>query len=279
MIKNILFKDKVFKDKKELYFALKDNEETILGLKKASVYKSIDKGQGIFNIPVLPKTHASKVDFKSGFIYPAINSTHWLDSHQDVHIKGCYKRTVKQQQGRVYYIDTHLKGLLPIITRKKHVEMFYDDVEWKLLGKDIEGSTEALFFKIAEEHVKLDYLQLIKEDKELQNSLAMMYKKIGMAIDSKDPAFKENKDLFEKYIDTIANKDQAIKDGIFFPVEELAIMGEGSLCPVVGGSNSATSVIQIENIQAEKSLEQKQEEAERSLQEEQLKELLNKIKI
>ena len=274
MITNILFKDRTFKDKKELFFAMKDNEETIIGLKKSKVYKSIEKGQGICNIPVLPKTLTNKENFEGGFIYPAINSTHWLDSHQDVHIKGCYKRTVKEQQGRVYYIDTHLKGLTNIITRKNNIEMFYDDVDWRLLGKDIKGSTEALFFKMAEENVKAEYLQLIKEDKELQNSLAMVYKNLSMAIDTKDPALKENKETFDEYIETIANKEQAIQDGIFFAVKELGIMGEGSLCPVVGGSNSATSVIQIENKESEKST-QKQEEAEKSLQKKLIINILN----
>lgn len=263
MIRNLIFKDRDFKTKKEFFHALKDNEETIIGLKKSKVYKSIDKGQGIFNIPIVPKVESTKAQFKEGFIYPAINSTHWLDSHQDVHIKGCYTRTVKQQQGKVYYIDTHLKGLSNIITRKNNIEMFYDDVDWRLLGKNIKGSTEALFFKIAEENVKADYLQLIKEDKELQNSLAMRYKNIVMAINTNDSAFKENKEVFDMYIDTIANKEQALEDEIFFAVKELAIMGEGSLCPVVGGSNSATSVIQISS-QSEKSLDQT--EAEKSLQ-------------
>lgn len=266
MIKNVIFKDRVFDNQKALFHALKDNEETIIGLKKAKAYKSIDKGQGISNISVFDKSHTSKASFESGFIYPAINSTHWLDSHQDVHIKGCYKRTVKSQQGKVYYIDTHLKGLSNIITRKNNIEMFYDDVEWNLLGKNIKGTTEALFFKIAEENVKAEYLQLIKEDLELENSLAMMYKDIVMAMDSKDSAFKENKEVFDMYIDTIGNKEQAQRDGVFFAVKELAIMGEGSLCPVVGGSNSATSVIQINNSQSEKSPDNEQSEIEKSLQ-------------
>lgn len=237
------FTDKTFKSKKELFHALKDNEGVIIDLKKSKVYKSIDKGQGLLNLPFADKVTTSKEMFEDGFIYPVINSTHWLDSHQDVHIKGCYTKTVKEQQGNVYYIDSHLKGMSNIIARKKDIEMYVDDVEWFLLGKNMEGSTQSLLFKIAEEKVKSEYLDLIKEDKELQNSFAMRYVKIKMAIDSSDKEFAENRDTFRNYIDQIANKEQAERDGIFFAVEELAIMGEGSLCPVIGGSNSATSVI------------------------------------
>ena len=190
------FSDKTFKSKKELYHALKDNEDLIIDQKKSKVYKSIDKGQGIVNIPIEPKTSANKSQFSEGFIYPVINSTGWLDSHQDVHIKGCYTKSVKEQQGNVYFIDSHLKGVQNIITRKKYIEMFVDDVDWRLLGKSIEGSTQSLVFKIAENKVKPEYLSLIKADRELQNSFAMRYVKIKTAIDSTDKEFQENRDVF-----------------------------------------------------------------------------------
>lgn len=275
MITNAIFGDRVFKSNKELHHSLKNNEPTIIGLKKSTVYKSLDKGQSIRNLSIVPKKTSIKSQYESGFIYAAINSTHWLDSHQDVHIKGCYKRTVKEQQGRVYYIDTHMRGLSNIIAMKSDIEMFYDDVDWRLLGKNIQGSTEALIFKIAEDKVKTEYLNFIQQDKELQNSLAMTYKDIVMAINSNDPEFKENKDAYDRYINTIANKEQAEKDGIFFAVKELAIMGEGSLCPVVGGSNSATSVFQIKDNQNGKPTDQ--EAVEKSLQEQKRKYYLNKI--
>lgn len=237
------FENKSFKNKIELFHALKDNEDIIIDQKKSKIYQSKDKGQGVINFPIYAKSEANKSRFESGYIYPVINSTHWLDSHQDVHIKGCYTKTVKEQQGKVYYIDSHLKGLSNIISTRKNIEMFIDDIEWSLLGKNNYGTTESLLFKIAEDKVKPDYLKLIKEDNDLENSFAMRYIKIKMALDSTDKEFAENRDTFYNYIDSIANKEQATKDGIFFAVEELAIVGEGSLCPVVGGSNSATRVI------------------------------------
>ena len=241
-MKSILFKDRVFESKKDLFHALKDNEDLIIDLKKSMVYKSIDKGQGIINIPMAAKTEADKESYKSGFIYPIINSTHWMDMHDDVHVSGCYSKTVKEQQGKVYYIDSHLKGLSNIIARKQNITMSIRDVDWSMLGKSIEGNTQALVFEIAEENVKAEYLQLIKEDRDLQNSFAMSYVKIRMAVNSTDKAFASNKEVFEKYIGSIANKERAYENDYFFAVEELAIRGEGSLCPIIGGSNSATSV-------------------------------------
>lgn len=244
MIKNRLFSDKVFKDHKDMFHSLKDNEEFIIDVKKSSSYKSIEKGQGILNTPF--KSFSNKEAFENGCLYPVINSTGWLDSHDDVHVKGCYTKTVKEQQGRVYYIDSHLKGLTNIIARKNDIEMFVDDINWNSLGKSVYGSTQSLLFKIKEDAVKSEYLQLIKSDPELENSFAMQYVKITMAMDSKDSAFKENKEAFDYFVQGIANKDQAIKNKMFFAVEELKIIGEGSLCPVIGGSNSATRVLRGE---------------------------------
>ena len=242
-MKHPIFKNREFKSVKDFYHALKDNEQVILDLKKNQVYKSIEKGQGIINVTFEQKQTANKESYQSGFIYPVINSTMWLDNHDDVHITGCYKNTVQHQQGKVYYIDSHLKGMNNIIAKRNAIEMYVDQVEWKKLGKNIDGSTQCLMFKIAEENVKSEYLQLIKEDRDLQNSLAMRYVDIAMAVNTNDSAFKENKELYDELYNKIANKEKAEKNGLFFAVKELAIMGEGSLCPVIGGSNSATSVI------------------------------------
>ena len=246
MIKNRAF-EKSFNSYKELFHALKDNESFLLDQKKNSEYKSINKSQGVKNIPLKFDLMQDKSFYKSNFIYPVINSTGWLDSHDDVHIKGCYDNTVKHQQGKIYYIDSHLKGLTNIISKKKDIVTHIKDIPWTMLGKTLEGETQSLVLEIAEDKVKPEYLDLIKSDPDLENSFAMRYIKIHLAIDTKDSGMKENKEAFDYYVQGIANKDLAETNKMFFAVEELAIMGEGSLCPVIGGSNSATRVITNEN--------------------------------
>lgn len=246
--------NKKYNSIKEFHHYLKDNMEQILDEKKLTVFKSIEKGAGIgftdfgnitgtVDKSVIEK--ANRYGFKNGFIYPVVNSTNWLDSHFDVHAKGCYKKSVKEQQGKVYLIDTHQKGLNNIITRKQDVRMLIKDVDWRLLGKDIDGEVESLVFEIAEHKVRPDALEFIKETPDLENSFAMRYINCHFAIKSNDPAFKEENEVFEEHIGNIANADMAKKYGFFNLVKELAIMGEGSICPVIGGSNSATRVLNI----------------------------------
>lgn len=239
-----------FNDLKALHYYLKDNNNDIIASKKSSVFKSIDKGAGVCFTDFSKNTNnhaekASALGFKNEHIYPVINSTQWLDSHFDVHLKGCYKKTVKEQQGRVYLIDTHLKGISNIITRKDYIKMMVKEVDWRSLGKDIDGTTESLVFEIPEINVRPDALDFIKSTPDLENSFAMRYLNISVAIKSNDPSFKEENELWEENIGNIANSDVAKKYGFFYAVKELAIVGEGSICPVVGGSNSATRTLNV----------------------------------
>lgn len=280
------FLNKKYSSLKEFHHYLKDNMEHILAEKKSTIYKSIEKGGGIGFIDfsnvtgVVDKSIIEKANaygFKKGFIYPVVNSTNWLDSHFDVHLKGCYKKTVKEQQGKVYLIDTHQKGLANILAKKQDVRMLIKDIDWRLLGKDIDGETESLVFEIAEHKVRPDALGFIKETPDLENSFAMRYINCQFAIKSNDPAFKEENEVFEEYIGHIANPEMAKKYGFFNAVKELAIMGEGSICPVVGGSNSATRVLNI--AEPSNHSDKHTEPSEEDTQKESLKKFVSLIKI
>lgn len=241
---------KKFASIKELHHFLKDNNEEIISQKKSTVFKSIDKGAGVSFVDfdnngdeVTEK--ARGYGFKTENIYLVINSTQWLDSHFDVHLKGCYKKTVKEKQGKVYLIDTHLKGLGNILADKSDINLLIKDIDWNLLGKNIEGSTECFLFEIPKLKVRPDALQFMSKTPDLENSFAMRYINASVAIKSNDPAFREENELFDEYIQNIVNPEMANKYGFFYAVKELAIMGEGSICPVIGGSNSATRIIDI----------------------------------
>lgn len=242
--------NKKFASLKELHHFLKDNNEQIISEKKSTVFKSIDKGAGVSFVDFDNNTEAvtekaRSYGFKTENIYPVINSTQWLDSHFDVHLKGCYKKTVKEKQGKVYLIDTHLKGLGNILADKSDITLLVKDIDWNLLGKNIEGSTECLVFEIPKLKVRPDALQFMSKTPDLENSFAMRYINTAVAIKSNDPAFREENELFDEYIQNIVNPEMANKYGFFYAVKELAIMGEGSICPVIGGSNSATRIIDI----------------------------------
>ena len=85
MIKSIEFGKQEFKDKRDLFLALKENKELIISNKKAT-RKEADSVEADYTSENF--TLKSIEGLEKGFIYPVINTTGYLDSHNDVHIKG-----------------------------------------------------------------------------------------------------------------------------------------------------------------------------------------------
>lgn len=243
MIKSHYFPSRTFTSKEELFKALKDSEMDIIEFKTANVYKGCDKSTTI------GKSHNTKeatkgIGFatKENYIYPIISTTRYMDSHDDVHFDGCFTKTVKEQQGKVYYCADHNLSLSGIIASKKNVEMMVEPVDWSIVGKKYQGQTEALVFAIDKAKITNQLaLDMIESDPELENSIRMQYVKVQMGIDSMDKMYAENKRYYDSRIGEIANADVVKEQGYFFGVEELKIHKEGSMV-IAGGSNDATRI-------------------------------------
>ncbi len=243
------FKDKTFKSREDLFKELKKSEQQIIELKKAKVYKSCDK-QGVSTLSLKVDKTIKGFEIKDGYFYPVISTTNYFDSHGDVHFKPCFNKTVKDQQGNVFYVADHDLSLNSVIAWKDDVVMMVKDIEWSLVGKEYAGTTNALIFEIAIDKVRNEAAySLIEERKDVENSIRMRYIIIKLGMDSTAPENKPNKDYYDAKISSIVNREQVEKDGYFWGVEELSIYKEGSLV-VCGGSNDATSII-YDNTEAE----------------------------
>jgi len=236
--------NKEFENKEDLFKELIANESKILAVKKAQVFKSAEKGQLSISGAYLKDESVIKADInaEAGFVYPVINTTWYLDNHDDVHKSGLWKKTIKDNVGKIFYVSGHKFDLDNVITWPEDVEVFTKEISWKSVGKDYEGNTEALIFKIKEENIgKESAKNAIKGRRKVQGSVSMMYVKIDMAIDSDEKEYAKNKAIWDANIDMISNKEKAIEQGYFFLVSEAKIIREGSL--VLAGSNDATEII------------------------------------
>jgi len=244
IIKAIEFPGREFSSKDELFKALKENKERIIGLKKAQIYKAVDKGQYSFlNAEKLTASEKGILGAKDGFIYPVISTTRYFDSHKDVHFDGSMTKTATEQQGKVHYALDHELKFNSIVAWPNDVRMFVQKIDWSVVGKNYPGQTEALIFEIAKENIaKPEVLKAIENrSADFENSIRMAYIKINLGVDSNDEDYKEEKAYFDSRINLIANKEDV--DTHFWGVEELAIHKEGSLV-VAGGSNDATTIFQ-----------------------------------
>ena len=251
MIKSATFQNKEFNSKEELFKELKDNERKLIELKKASIQNTAEKGQlSTFELLKSDENIKEYLDVKDGFVYAVINTTKFLDSHDDVHLNGIWNKSVKEQQGKILYVTDHTLKVDSVIAWNNDVEMYVKEVPFSYLGKGYEGTTEALIFAINKDKIVHEKAkQIIEEKRPVQNSVRMEYVKIELAINSDNPDYKENKKVYDTYINEIANRELANENGYFWAVTEAKIIKEGSM--VLFGSNEVTPIIQENKTEAD----------------------------
>ena len=251
MIKSAYFPNQEFKTLKELFSALKKHKEELIGLKKANTLNSdslksnTDKLDGLVlgGDGMATKT----INLDDNFTYHVINTTKYMDSHSDVHLDGIWSKSISDKQGKIYFVADHDLSIKSVIAYPKDVTMYTQDLPWNVLGKDFEGNTQALIFKVAKDKIVLDSAKNIIENKiEIEHSVRMQYVNIQLAINDTDEDYKDEKEIFDNNINQIANKAQAIEQGYFWVVSEAKISQEGSM--VLRGSNDATPILENKTI-------------------------------
>ena len=242
--------DKEFNSKEELFKALAENETFINDAKKSQVYKSFEKGlQVVTDQKQIEKAFDATekgIKFDSDYYYFVVNSANFLDSHSDVHVDGNWNKSVKDQQGKVYLVFDHSLKRSDIIAMKKDVEMFTAKISWDMLGKNYDGETYFLIYKVKKDKiVNKEAKEWLEQGHELEASVRMQYVKIETAFNSDDPNYSKQKETYQTYYPQIANKEDFEEIEYFWVVKEAKNVMESSL--VLFGSNSATGIVNNEN--------------------------------
>tara|TARA_R110002074_G_scaffold93165_1_gene203572 strand:+ start:4148 stop:4942 length:795 start_codon:yes stop_codon:yes gene_type:complete len=231
---------KSYETTKELFDALKEHKNDLISIKKKTIYKSCDKGLGLNYKPTLLKgADAIKGELDDDYYYIAVNTTNILDSHGDLHVKGIWNKSAKEQQGKNYLVADHDLKLKSVIASPKDIELMVMDIQFKSLGYDFDGETEALVNKIHKDKIKAEYKEYL--DNEIQASVRMQYVKIDLALNSEEKEDEEEKKVFDANINNIANKENFENIDYFWVVSEAKNVNESSL--VLFGSNSATGLL------------------------------------
>jgi hypothetical protein len=247
--------DKSFDTKDELFKALADNEKLIIDAKKSQVFKSFEKGLEVCTdqnaISKAFQDETKGIKFDDNYYYFVVNSANILDSHGDMHVDGNWNKSVKEQQGKVYLVFDHSLKRNDIIAMPKDIEMFTAKVPFSLLGKNYEGETYSLIYKVSKEKiVDKTAKEWLEKGYNLQASVRMQYVKIEMAINSTNPDYSKQKANFDEYYDLIANKSDFKEIDYFYIVKEAKNIMESSL--VLFGSNQATGEISNNKSEADK---------------------------
>jgi len=235
----------IITDKQDLFSYLKANKGLILAQKKSAIKYADAVGC------VLPLINQSE-DFSTKefgvndkeankiLARVVINTTKILDSHDDVHFDGLWKKSLQETKS-IYHLQEHSMKFNSVISDE--VNAYAKSVSWKSLGFDYEGNTQALVFDshISKQRNEFMFDQYMKGYVK-NHSVGMQYVKIDMAVNSTDKYMKDEKEIWDKYYDMIVNKEDADENGYFFAVTEAKVI-EGSA--VLRGSNIATPTISI----------------------------------
>ena len=227
-----------FDTKKEMFKALIDNKQSIIKAKKTNKIKSVP-----VNFHMRNETNVKKEDdaiLKYGdTIYPVINTTDYMDMHDDVHVKGLWNN-IDKANGTTKLVVDHQLSIDMIIAWEENVKVYTKIIDWTKLGKPFAGKTEALIFEtvLTEEAHEKSFLAY-KNKRNVQHSVRMKYIDIELAIN--DDELKNEHKTWLTYIDDIANKEYCIEMGYFWAIKSAEIVDEGSM--VLRGSNDQTPVM------------------------------------
>lgn len=254
-----------FKSKEELIDFLIENKKTLIAQKMNAIKFAdpiascdlfvVDKEETTKAINTEELQKKDEITVKV-----VINTTNVMDSHNDVHLKGIWKKSLKENK-RIMHIQEHKSDTFSaIIASGDDLKAYTKTMTWKELGYDMQGTTEALMFesKIKKERNPYMFDQYAKGYVN-NHSVGMRYMKVDLAVN--DDRYEEEYKIWEKYIGEVANRQDAEENGYFYAVQEAKAI-EGSAVPV--GSNQLTPTLSIKNEPLEDT--QKNDEAAKALQ-------------
>ena len=239
-----------FATKKELFKFLADNKDKLIATKRAELKKKdmpiLVSPTVVFDAKLKAKKEAGEpVDpsnLNSLKVICIINTTNFLDSHQDLHLPGLWNKSL-QENKMIMHLQGHEMEFDKIISDGKHLKAYAKKFKWAELGYDYPGETEALVFESEILRKRNEFmLEQYANGWVKSHSVGMFYVKMDMAINDEDmPNYYE---AWQKYYPQIVNPEMADERGYFWYVLEAKCV-EGSAVPI--GSNSATPTLDVKN--------------------------------
>lgn len=270
-----------FNTKAELFKHLKDNKSLLIAEKKAN--KKLADAIS-YAVPISTPNGISiksesfgQVDLETIKAEVVINTTNILDSHGDVHMKGIWSKSLKEKK-ILYLLQEHEMKFEKVITDELKASV--KSYNWSDLGfSEFKGTTEALVFDATINSDRNEYMfEQYFKGRVKQHSVGMQYVNLYLCIDSDEKYYKEEKANWDKYINEVVNKQDAIDLGMFWAVTEAKII-EGSA--VLRGSNYATptlSVTTTQDIEADTVTSSSKTEPPKSTQKINFEYLINQFK-
>lgn len=237
-----------FADKVKLIDWLISNKQLLIAQKKSTIKHADAFSGGVSYILDDDKTVVSKAELlpvtvSKIKVRSIINTTKLFDSHGDVHIDQLWNRSIKNTTDN-YLVKQHDFSFDGIIS--ENVKVMAKQMTWYELNYNYEGNTQALVYDSIidrddmPENTKTMF-DAYRKGRVKQHSVGMRY--VELALAANDERYKEEHEVWEKYFDIIANKEDVLDEGYFWAVTQAKNI-EGSA--VVKGSNFVTPTYSVE---------------------------------
>ena len=242
-----------FTNKKEMFDYLVKNKAELSEFKKTSLKFSDCLGALPIESGIVKSLNTNHVDnLEAGIIKRTIvaNTYNWMDSHDDVHVDGIFAMSIKERGNKIWHLHDHEYKLTAKVGIP--VSIYEKSVLWTDMGVNKAGSTMALFMDSDIKKSLNDSMFDAYRNGEIdQHSVGMIYVKMDLAVN--DPDYKEEFATWNKYINSIGNKERAIEKGYFWAQKEAKLK---EISAVLEGSNELTPT--LSNIQSGKAAEVKE---------------------
>lgn len=236
---------------------LVQNKAELIALKKAEVKLTKGGLSGCVNEAAHVYNKGVFKDGDDALNRTIIGNTYlWMDSHEDVHAKNCFAKSIKEKGKDAFHLHDHKFEIDAKVGEP--IKVYEDSISWKALGINKEGNTQALFMDseiLKEYNAKI--FNAYSKGNVNQHSVGMQYIKIDLAVN--DDEFEDEYKIWLDNIESIGNKEVAEEKGYFWYVREAKLI---EISAVLLGSNSLTPT--LENKEAVSNTSKS--EAEQSLQ-------------
>ena len=241
------FPDKTFNTSDEAMKELIENKKLIIAQKK-SVMKHADSlpyhnTVENENKEVIKAEKITNLDDVNSIKVVAVsNACNYFDSHLDVSINSSWNRTAKNTKEGLH-LQEHQMRFDKLIS--DNVLFKVENKTWKDLGFNYEGSTECLvMYSTVEKETNPFMFDKYVKGKVRNHSSGLRYVNIEMAVNNNADWAKDEKAVWDKYYQSIVNKEDVDQVGYFYAVTEQKIIENSA---VLKGSNPATPTISVES--------------------------------
>lgn len=266
-----------FANKADLFKFLVENKNTLIAQKKSAVKYAdgilfsnpvVQTKEGAVKAGAIDVNEVNEINVKA-----AINSTNWLDSHMDVHLKGLWNKSLKENKMIMHVQEHKSYEFDKIIAEGEDLKAYVQDMTWKELGFNLKGKSEVLIFESKVKKERNPYMFNHYAKGYVKNhSVGMRYVKLLLAIN--DEGYAAEHDAWEKYYPEIINPEMAEQKGYFWAVKEAQVI-EGSAVPL--GSNVVTPTISVGKDNGAGKSTPDEEAAKKALRDDQVKFFTNLI--